>query len=96
VDTEALTADEARVEAMLEDIAAPYDEPEQVKSWYHGNEEQMNQLRNAAVEDQVIDWLLEKMAVSTVTLSYEDAIAAAQQQGRAAVEEDTAEDGAEG
>jgi trigger factor len=96
VDTEALTADEARVEAMLEDIAAPYDEPEQVKSWYHGNEEQMNQLRNAAVEDQVIDWLLEKMAVSTVTLSYEDAIAAAQQQGSAAVEEDTAEDGAEG
>jgi len=56
----------------------------------------MNQLRNAAVEDQVIDWLLEKMAVTTVALSYEDAIAAAQQQGSAAAEEDPADDGAEG
>ena len=32
VDEQAMTADDARVEAMLDDIAAPYDEPEQVKS----------------------------------------------------------------
>ena len=53
----------------VDDIAAPYDEPEQVKSWYHGNDEQMSQLRNSAIEEQVIDWLLEKMTVTTVTLS---------------------------
>lgn len=92
VDEQAMTADDARVEAMLDDIAAPYDEPEQVKSWYHGNDEQMSQLRNAAIEEQVIDWLLEKMTVSTVAMSYEDALAAAQQQGKGSEDDDAAED----
>jgi trigger factor len=92
VDEQAMTADDARVEAMLDDIAAPYAEPEQVKSWYHGNDEQMSQLRNAAIEEQVIDWLLEKMTVSTVAMSYEDALAAAQQQGKGSEDDDAAED----
>ena len=95
VDDQAMTADDARVEAMLDDIAAPYDEPEQVKSWYHGNDEQMSQLRNSAIEEQVIDWLLEKMTV-TVTMSYEEALAAAQQQGKGSDNDDAVEvDGAE-
>ena len=92
VDAQAMSADDARVEAMLDDIAAPYDEPEQVKSWYHGNDEQMSQLRNAAIEEQVVDWLLEKMTVSPVVMSYEDALAAAQQKGQGADGNDAAED----
>ena len=56
----------------------------------------MSQLRNSAIEEQVIDWLLEKMTVTTVTLSYEEALAAAQQQGKGSDNDDAVEvDGAE-
>ena len=95
VDEQAMTADDARVEAMLDDIAAPYDEPEQVKSWYHGKDEQMSQ-RGILLSRSKSSIGFEKMTVTTVTMSYEEALAAAQQQGKGSDNDDAVEvDGAE-
>ena len=76
IEQEEVTPDAERVEALLDDIAAPYGEPEQVKAWYHSQPEQMQQLQSAAVEDQVIDLILERAQVEEEASDY-DAILAA-------------------
>lgn len=80
IEQESLEPDAERVEALLEDIAAPYGEPEQVKAWYHSQPEQMQQLRSAAVEDQVIDLVLERAKVEEETSTYDDVLAASRAQ----------------
>ena len=83
------------MDALLEDIAAPYGEPEQVKAWYHSQPEQMQQLRGAAVEDQVIDLILERAKVEETESTYDDVLAASRgpQGGNAA--DDDGQDGEE-
>jgi trigger factor len=77
VEVESLEAEPERVEKILDDVAAPYSEPEQVKTWYHANEEQMQQIRSAAIEEQVIDLVLERAKVEDVERSYDEVLAAA-------------------
>ncbi|MEE4361116.1 MAG: trigger factor [Pseudomonadales bacterium] len=84
VEVEKVEADPERVEAILDDVAAPYGEPEQVKSWYHANAEQMQQIRSAAIEDQVVDLILERATVTDEPGSYDSVLAAAQGRGAAA------------
>jgi trigger factor len=86
VEQESVEPDPERVEALLEDIAAPYGEPEQVKAWYHSQPEQMQQLRSAAVEDQVIDLVLERAKVEEETSTYDDVLAASRAQPAASDE----------
>ena len=58
----------------IEEMAASYEDSEQVIEWYYSNEQQLSQVENMVLEDQVIDYLLEKAQVTEVESSYEDAI----------------------
>lgn len=86
VEAESIEADDERVEALLDDMAAPYGEPEQVKAWYHQNAEQMQQIRSAAVEDQVVDFVLGRATVREEQSTYDEVLAAAQGRGSAEAE----------
>lgn len=66
--------DNDRVETMIDEMAQSYESPEEVIEYIKGNEQQMAQLKSVALEDQVIDSLLESMKITDVTCSYEDAI----------------------
>ena len=93
IESEKLEADAERVEALLEDIAAPYGEPEQVKAWYHSQPEQMQQLRGAAVEDQVIDLILERAKVEETASTYDEVLAASRApQGAEGADDDATDD----
>ena len=85
VEVHAIEPDAERVEAILDDVASRYQEPEQVKSWYHGNPEQMEQIRSAALEDAVVDFVLERATVTEVQKDYDAVLAAAA--GRAAAKD---------
>ncbi|SEL37418.1 trigger factor [Atopomonas hussainii] len=72
-----LKPDEARVKAMIEELAGAYQEPEQVVSWYYKNDQQMNEVRSVVLEEQVVDTVLEKAKVTDKQVSYEEAVKAA-------------------
>lgn len=95
VEAESLEAEPERVEQILDDVAAPYSEPEQVKTWYHANEEQMQQIRSAAIEEQVIDLVLERARVEDVERSYDEVLAAARGDAPAQGAAEPAADGEE-
>jgi len=58
-----IAIDPARVRSTIEIIASSYEEPEQVVKWYYGNRELLSGIEALVLEDQVVDWLLERAAV---------------------------------
>jgi trigger factor len=71
-----MKADPARVRSVVEEMASTYEEPEEVINWYYGNREQLASVEAVVLEDQVIDTILERAAVTEVPCSYEEALRA--------------------
>jgi trigger factor len=59
-----IEVDRARLQARLEDLAAQYPEPEQMLKAYRENADAMRQVEMAVLEDQVVDWLIERASVT--------------------------------
>ena len=64
--------DRARVEAKLGELAMGYPEPEAVLKTYRQNADAMRQLENMVLEEQVVDWLLERARVTDQATSFKD------------------------
>lgn len=69
-----LKPDEARVRALIEEMASAYQEPQQVMAWYLKNEKQLNEVRSVVLEEQVVDTVLAKAKVTDKSVSYEEAV----------------------
>ncbi len=69
---EKIELDNSRVESTLEDMAASYDDPSQVKDYYRQNREARAQLESMVLEDQVIEHILEKATVTKKQSSFEE------------------------
>ena len=72
-----MKADAALVDEQLKTIAEPYDEPDQVISWYRSNPEQMQNVEMGVLEDQVVDLILAQSTVEEVVASYADVLSGA-------------------
>jgi trigger factor len=69
-----LSADDEKVDAMLNEMASVYQEPQQVIDWYKNNPEQLNQLKAVVLEEQVVEKVLESAKVEDKEMSYQDAV----------------------
>ena len=65
-----LKVDEAQVDAFIQDVAAAYDEPEQVIATYKGDREMMSNARTVVLEQQSVDYVLSKAKVTVKPLSF--------------------------
>lgn len=70
----ALRPDEQRMRERIGEIAAGYEQPEEVLRYYLSNEEAMNALQGSVMEDQVVDHILAAAQVVEEMLSYTDAL----------------------
>ncbi|QEY58959.1 trigger factor [Pseudomonas sp. C27(2019)] len=88
-----IKADDQLVRSTIEEMAAAYQEPEQVIEWYYKNEQQLEDVRAVVLEEQVVDTVLGKAKVTDVTVSYEEAVkpAAAPEIAEEEAEETSAE-----
>ncbi|MEE4378646.1 MAG: trigger factor [Candidatus Competibacteraceae bacterium] len=66
--------DEARVRTHLESMASTYEEPAEVIRWYQQNPKALEGIRALALEDQVIDWLLERATVTDKPSSFAEIV----------------------
>jgi trigger factor len=64
--------DRPRVEAKLAEMVAGHPDPESMLKAYRQNADAMRQLENMVLEDQVIDWLLERARVTDQATSFKD------------------------
>lgn len=77
VSAENLSADSDKVRERIETIAQPYDQPEQIINFYYGNEQQLQQVEMAVLEDTVIDHILTQVNVEELTSNYDDVVSGA-------------------
>jgi len=64
--------DRDRVQARLADLAAGYPDSESVLKTYRQNPEAMRQVENMVLEDQVVDYLLERARVKDEPATFKD------------------------
>ena len=62
--------DADRVRAKVEKIAADYESSEDVVKHYYSNKEELNQIQNLVLEEQVVDWVLDRVKVEEEPTSF--------------------------
>ena len=60
-----------RVRARIETIASTYQEPEKLVEWYYASRERLSDVESLVVEDQVVDWILERARVTEEPASFD-------------------------
>lgn len=68
----AIEADAARVRQRVEAMAAAYEDPQQLINWYYGAPERLSQVESSVLEDQIVDWVLERASVTEQPSSFDD------------------------
>lgn len=69
-----LKADGDQVRAMVEEVASTYQSPEEVVEYYYNNEQLLQGVEAAVLEDQVVDHVLATSKVTEEDSSYDDLI----------------------
>ncbi len=69
-----IKVDAERVRGMVDEMASTYQEPEEVVNYYYNNPQLLAGVESAVLEDQVVDYILEKAEVSDVEANYDDVI----------------------
>lgn len=69
-----LKVDDARIDAILADIAGAYEDPQEVISYYRSQDNLMQSVRNLALEDQAIEAVLAKATVTEVKKAFSDVV----------------------
>ncbi|WP_295877617.1 trigger factor [uncultured Zhongshania sp.] len=72
ISIEGIKAEEGKVRAALEEMAASFEDKDEIINWYMSNPQQLQQIEGMVIEEEVVEKLLEKSKVSEETLSYEE------------------------
>jgi len=75
-----IKVDADRVREMVEELASTYEEPEAVVNYYYENRQLLSSVESAALEDQVVDFILDKAKVTDESSSYDDIVTRQKQQ----------------
>ena len=67
-----LKVDEARVEAMIADIASAYEQPAEVVEYYAKNRQLTENIRNVVLEEQAVDAVLAKAQVTEKAATFDE------------------------
>lgn len=66
-----LQRDPARVDTMLETVAASYEDPQELKNYYRSNRQAMQTIEAAVMEEMIVDWVMEKATVTDETRDFD-------------------------
>lgn len=67
-----IKADADKVKALIEQRASAFDEPENIIKAFYANEQLLNEMEDMAVEEQVVEFLLQEAKVKDVTKKFSD------------------------
>ncbi|MEE9342882.1 MAG: trigger factor [Gammaproteobacteria bacterium] len=67
-----LQMDPEKIRVSIDEIAASYEKPEEVKQWYYGNQEMMAGIQALVMEDTVVEWVSEQAKTNDITMSFND------------------------
>jgi trigger factor len=65
-----IKADVDAVKAVIDGLAESYEKPEEVVSWYYGDEKRLAEVEQMVLEDAAVEWVLTKAKVTEETMSF--------------------------
>jgi trigger factor len=66
--------DEDRVKEAIDAIAASYEDPEEVVTFYMNNQERLSEIQMTVVEDMVVEWIYDHVKVEESASSFSDVV----------------------
>lgn len=72
IKTNELKVDDNRVQELIADVASAYEDPQEVVQYYNSNQELLQSMRNVALEDQAIELVLSKAAVTDAPAKFDE------------------------
>lgn len=76
-----LKLDDTKVREKVNEIAAGYQKPDEVVSWYYKNKKLLAEIEAVVLEEQVVDKLLEQVNLKEKASTYDEIIEMASKQG---------------
>jgi len=70
-----VTVDRSRVSDRIDELSAPYDDPAQIRTLYLQSQELMSQIEHAVLEEQVVDWLNERVKARAKPVPFRELMA---------------------
>ena len=67
-----LKVDPERVKSTIEEMAASYEDPQEVVNFYNSNQQQRASVEGLVLENQVVDWVLEQARVEEEQSSFKE------------------------
>ncbi len=64
--------DPDRIRGRIENIASTYEDPSEVINWYYGDRTRLADIETSVLEEQVVEWILERAQVSEEALSFDE------------------------
>ena len=68
----ALTAKPEQINALILEFAQSYEDPQEVIKWHHQNPERMQEIESLALENNVVEWVLERVQVEDQSISFDE------------------------
>ena len=72
----ALEVDRDLVKQRVDELVAPYDQPDEIRKMYFQNPQLLGQVENMVMEEQVVAWLVDKATVTMKPVKFADLIQA--------------------
>ncbi|ARO86309.1 trigger factor [Nitrosospira lacus] len=67
-----LHAKPEQVRTVVEDLAQSYENPAEVVKWHYASRDRLNEAESAVLEDNVVTWVLEKVAVADKPMTLDE------------------------
>lgn len=67
-----LEVDRDRVTSKVDELVAPYDEPEEIRKMYLQNPQFLGQIENVVLEEQVVEWLQEQAKCTSKKMTFRE------------------------
>ena len=71
---EGMQADDQRIRARIDEIVSAYEQPDDVRNWIYGDEEQLQRVELGVLEDQLVEHILSQATVESVPAFYKDVV----------------------
>ncbi|BBP04575.1 trigger factor [Sulfuriferula plumbiphila] len=67
-----LTAKPEQITALIQEFAQSYEDPQEVIKWHHQTPERMQEIESLALENNVVEWALERVQVEDQSVSFDE------------------------
>ena len=72
VDKNELQATPDRLKEVVEEMAAGYEKPQEVRDWYYKNPQRLREIESYVLEKNVVDWALETTALKDQPVAFDE------------------------